>query len=154
MLAFFERELVTKRKWLSPEEFTESVAIGQLTPGPPIINTGIFIGYTLKKLKGALATVVGQILPSFIMVLVIAYFYIRYKDMAVIHSILKGVGAAVVGMIASVVYTMGKKFLKDYKSISFAIVMFICLAVFKLNPIFLIIAAALGGLIVYRKGGH
>ena len=154
MLAFFERELVKKKKWLSHDEFAESVAIGQLTPGPPIINTGIFIGYTLRKLKGALATVVGQVLPAFIMVLIIAYFYIKYKDLSAIHSILKGVGAAVVGMLASVVYAMGKKFLKDYKSISFAIVMFVCLGVFKLNPIFLIIAAALGGLIVYRKGGH
>jgi chromate transporter len=152
MLAFFEREFVTKKKWLNHDEFAESVAIGQLTPGPPIINTGIFIGYTLKKLKGALAAVVGQVLPSFIVVLVIAYFYIRFKDLAIIHSVLKGVGAAVVGMIASVVYNMGKKSLKDYKSISFAIIMFVCLAIFKFNPIFLIIAAALGGLIIYRKG--
>ncbi|MGB9734785.1 MAG: chromate transporter [bacterium] len=154
MLTFFERELATKKKWLSHDEFAEAVAIGQLTPGPPIINTGIFIGYTLKKLKGALATVVGQVLPSFVLILVIAHFYIKYKDISIIHSILKGVGAAVVGMIAAVVYNMGKKFLKDYKSISFAVVMFVCLGVFKLNPIFLIIASALGGLIVYRKGKH
>lgn len=154
MLTFFERELVAKKKWLNHNEFAESVAIGQLTPGPPIINTGIFIGYRLKKLKGALVTVVGQVLPSFIMVLVIAYFYIRYKDVVMIHSILKGVGAAVVGMIASVVYNMAKKFLKDYKSISFAIIVFVCLAVFKINPIFLIIASAFSGLLVYRKGEH
>ncbi len=154
MLAFFERELVTKRKWLSHDRFAESVAIGQLTPGPPVINTGIFIGYTLKKLKGALATVAGQVLPSFVMMLAIAYFYVRYKDITTIHSVLKGVGAAVVGMIASVVYGMGRKFLKDSTSISFAIATFICLAVFRLNPVFLIVAAALSGLLIYSKRGH
>lgn len=152
MLAFFEKELVHKRKWINHEDFAEGVVIGQLTPGAPIINTGIFIGYTLKKLKGALATVAGQVLPSFILVLIIAYLYIKYKDIALMRSILKGVGAAVVGLVASVVYSMGKKFFKDYKSISFAVIAFICLAIFKLNPIVLIIAAGVCGLIVYRGG--
>lgn len=152
MLAFFERELVHRKKWLSHEDFAEGVVIGQLTPGAPIVNTGIFIGYKLKRLKGALASVVGQVLPSFIIVLVIAYLYIKYKDIALMRSILKGVGAAVVGLVASVVYSMGKKFLKNYKSISFAIIAFICLGVFKLNPIVLIITAGVCGLIVYRGG--
>ncbi len=151
MLAFFERELVQKRKWLSHDEFAESVVIGQLTPGAPIVNTGIFIGYTLKKLRGALATVFGQIFPSFILVLIIAYIYIKYKEIALLKAILKGVGAAVVGLIASVVYNMGRKILKDYKSITFAVLALVCLAVFKINPIFLIIAAAIAGVLLYER---
>ena len=54
MLTFFEKELVEKHKWITHEEFVESVALGQMTPGPPIINTGICIGYKLRKIKGAL----------------------------------------------------------------------------------------------------
>ena len=54
MVAFFERELVNKHKWISHDEFVESFAIGQMTPGPPIVNTGIAIGYKLRKLWGAL----------------------------------------------------------------------------------------------------
>ncbi len=151
MLAFFERELVLKRKWLTHEEFAESVVIGQLTPGAPIVNTGIFIGYTLKKFKGALATVLGQVLPSFVLVLVLAFVYIKYRDIALLTAILKGVGAAVVGLIASVVYNMGRKILKDYKSIVFAAIALICLAFFKLNPIVLIIVAALAGVLLYGR---
>lgn len=152
MLAFFEKELVQKKKWLTHEEFAEGVVIGQLTPGAPIINTGIFIGYMLRKLRGALATVAGQVLPSFFLILIIAYLYIKYNDIALIRSILKGIGAAVVGLVASVVYSMGKKFLKGYKSISFAVIAFLCLAIFKLNPIVLIVISGIGGLMVYRKG--
>jgi chromate transporter len=151
MLAFFEKELVNKRKWLSHEDFAESVVIGQLTPGPPIINTGIFIGYRLKKLKGAITTVIGQVLPSFILILVIAYLYISYNDIPLIRSLLKGIGAAVVGLISSVVYNMSRKFLKDYKSILIAIAIFLCLAVFKINPIILIVISGIAGVIVYRK---
>lgn len=147
MLAFFERELVEKRKWLNHEDFAESVVIGQMTPGAPIINTGIFIGYRLKKLKGALATVAGQVLPSFIIVLALSYLYIRYREIALLKAVLKGIGAAVAALIASVVYSMSKKLLKDRISIVTAVVAFICLAIFKLNPIGLIVAAGLVGLI-------
>jgi chromate transporter len=150
MLTFYERELVTKRKWLTHEEFTESVVMGQLTPGAPMVNTGIFIGYMLKKLKGALATVVGQVLPSFILVLVLSYLYVRYKEITLLKAVLKGVGAAVVGLIASVVYSMSRTLLKEYKSIVIALVAFLCLAVFKLNPIGLIIAAGIAGLLMFR----
>lgn len=151
MLAFFERELVDRKKWLTHEEFAESVVMGQLTPGAPIVNTGIFIGYTLKKLRGALATVVGQVLPSFILVLVLSYLYIKYKEIALLKAVLKGVGAAVVGLIASVVYSMGGKLLKEYKGIVIVAVAFLCLAVFKLNPICLIVAAGIVGLLLFRE---
>lgn len=154
MLSFFERELVQKRKWLSHEEFAESVVIGQLTPGAPIINTGIFIGYTLNKLRGALATVLGQVLPSFVLVLIIAYIYIKYKEIVLLKAILKGVGAAVVGLIASVVYSMSRKILRDYKSIAFAVIALICLAVFKFNPIALIIVAAVAGVLLYGRSAE
>ncbi len=151
MLSFFERELVQKRKWMNHDEFAESVVIGQLTPGAPIVNTGIYIGYTLKKLRGALATVFGQVLPSFVLVLIIAYIYIKYKEIALLKALLKAIGAAVVGLIASVVYNMGRKILKDSKSIAFAVIALICLAVFKVNPIFLIIVAAIAGVLLYGR---
>jgi chromate transporter len=151
MLAFFERELVIKKKWLTHDEFAESVVMGQLTPGAPVVNTGIFIGYTLKKLRGALATVVGQVLPSFILVLVLSFLYIKFKDIAVIKAVLKGIGAAVVGLIGSVIYSMGRKLLKDYKSVIIAVTAFLCLAVFKLNPIGLIVAAGITGLLLFRE---
>ena len=57
---FFERELVDKHKWITHDEFVDSLAIGQMTPGPPIVNTGICIGYKLHRLKGALAATFGQ----------------------------------------------------------------------------------------------
>ena len=150
MLAFFERELVTKKKWLTHEEFTESVVMGQLTPGAPIVNTGIFIGYTLNRLRGALATVVGQVLPSFVLVLIISFLYIKYKEIPLLKAVLKGIGAAVVGLIASVVYRMSGKLLKEYKGVLIAVGAFLCLAVFKLNPIGLIVAAGIAGLLMFR----
>ena len=80
MIAFFERELVEKRQWLTHDEFMESFAIGQMTPGPPIVNTGICIGYKLRGLGGALAATVGQAFTGTVLAISLAAFYLYMKD--------------------------------------------------------------------------
>jgi chromate transporter len=151
MLTFFERELVEKQKWLTHDEFIESVAIGQMTPGPPIVNTGICIGYNLKRLKGALVTTLGQAFTGTALAILLAIFYIKTKGNVLIGSIMKGIGAAVVGLLLSIVYKMARETIKDYKTALFVITAFFALAVFKLNPIGLILVSGLTGFLVFRK---
>jgi len=151
MLAFFEKELVERHKWLTHEEYIESVAIGQMTPGPPIINTGICIGYKLKKIKGALIATMGQAFTGTVLAILIAIFYIKTKDNVLLGSIMKGIGAAVVGLLLSIVYKMAKEIIKDYKAALFALSAFFALAVLKLNPIGLILASGVLGLMVYGR---
>ncbi len=149
MLAFFERELVEKQKWLTHEEYLEGVAIGQMTPGPPIVNTGICVGYKLKKIRGALTATVGQAFTGTVLAIGLAIFYVKTKDNVLLRSIMKGVGAAVVGLLLSIIYKMAVKTIKDYKSALFALSAFFALALFKLNPIGLILASGILGLAVY-----
>jgi len=151
MLTFFERELVEKRKWISNEEFIESVAIGQMTPGPPIVNTGICIGYKLRKIKGALATTIGQAFTGTVLAILLAIFYTKSKGNPLLASIMKGVGAAVVGLLLSIIYKMANRTIKDYKTALFGLSAFFALAIFKLNPIGLILASGILGLIVYGR---
>ncbi len=151
MLTFFERELVEKRKWLTHDEYIDSVAIGQMTPGPPIVNTGICIGYNLKKLKGALVTTLGQVFTGTVLAILLAIFYIKTKGNVLIGSIMKGIGAAVLGLLLSIVYKMAKNTIKDYKTALFALTAFFALAVFRLNPIGLILASGILGFVVFRR---
>ncbi len=151
MLSFFERELVERKKWITHEEYIESMAIGQVTPGPPIVNTGICIGYRLGKVKGALATTVGQAFTGTVLVIVLAVFYVKAGDSPLLRSVMKGVGASVVGLLLSVIYRMSARILTDLRSRLFALAAFIAFAVFKLSPIGLIIAAGIAGLFVYRR---
>lgn len=154
MLSFFERELVEKKKWLTRDEYLESVAIGQMTPGPPIVNTGICIGYRLKKIKGALVTTIGQAFTGTLLAILLAVFYVKTRDNALLRSVMKGVGAAVVGLLLSIVYRMATEAIRDYKAALFAVAAFLGLAVLKLNPIGLILSAGVIGLVVYgRKSG-
>jgi len=151
MLAFFEKELVEKRKWLTHDEYIESVAIGQMTPGPPIVNAGICIGYKLRRLRGALATTAGQTFTGTVLAILLAVFYTKSKGNVLLISIMKGVGAAVVGLLLSIVYKMAIKTIKDLKIALFAIAAFLSMVLMKLNPIGIILSAGALGLIVYGR---
>ncbi len=151
MLSFFQRELVDRRRWLSEEEFAEGVAIGQMTPGPPIVNTGIFIGYRLRGVRGALIATAGQVLPGFLLVLVLAFFYTRYKSVPLLEGALKGLGAAVVSLLASVVLKMGKQVVDGWQPASFAVGGFALLYFARANPILLIAASGLLGVLLYGR---
>lgn len=151
MLSFFQRELVDRRKWLNQEEFTEGVAIGQMTPGPPIINTGIYVGYHLKGPRGALAATAGQVLPGFILVLVLAYVYKEFKEVPLFAAILKGIGAAVVGLLASVVFKMGRQLIRTRAAALFAALSFVLLHFLNANPIALIVLSGATGYLLYGR---
>ena len=154
MLAFFQREVVTKRRWLTEDEFSEGVAVGQITPGPPIVNTGIYIGYRLRGFKGAAVTVAALVLPGFIIVLGLGWLYFHYGNTASFRPVLKGLGASVVGLLLSVVFRLGKELLKNAATVIFALSAFVLLLFFKVNPILLILAAGLIGRLVFRRAKH
>jgi chromate transporter len=151
MLTFFERELVERHKWITHDEFIESVALGQMTPGPPIINTGICIGYKLRKLKGAVVSILGQSFTGTLLAIILAMFYIKTRDNVLLRSMLKGVAAAVVGLLLSIIYKMARGIVKDSTAVIFAIGSFIALALFKQNPILIICMAGALGFLVFRK---
>jgi chromate transporter len=151
MLSFFQREVVTKRRWLTEDEFSEGVAVGQITPGPPIVNTGIYIGYRLRGLKGAVVTVIALVLPGLLVILGLGWLYLHYGNTGTLRPVLKGLGAAVVGLLLSVVFRMGRQLLKNAASVIFALAAFVFLLFFKTNPILLILAAGLIGQLAFRK---
>ncbi len=150
MLAFFERELVEKHKWLTRDEFVEAVAIGQVTPGPPIVNTGICVGYKLARIRGALIATIGLAFTGTALAILLAIFYVQTRESVLLRSIMKGVGAAVVGLLLSVIYKMAAETIRDHKSGVFALAAFVALAWLKLNPIGLIVAAGALGLVTFR----
>lgn len=151
ILIFFEKELVKKRLWLSREDLADGIAIGQITPGAPAINTGIFIGYKLNKLSGAIAAVAGLAIPGLIIIIILAYTYIEYHDLKIMRAALKGVSAAVAGLILSVALGMGKASIKNYRDLALGVLAFAGILLFKLNPIILIVLSGSIGVLIYRK---
>ncbi len=150
MISLLERELVGRRRWLGADELADCVAVGQLTPGPPIVNTGVLIGYRLRGLPGAVAATAGQILPGFALVLLLGFAYAELRGAPVVRGVLRGVAAAVVGLLASVVLSMGRRVVDGARTGLLALACFGLLAFAHANPIFLLACAAVAGWFLFR----
>lgn len=145
LLAIMQKELVERRKWMTAEDFAQSVGIGTLTPGPIFFAAAIFVGYRLRGIPGAIVCGLGSLLPSFILVLVIAALYVEVQSSAVLSAIVEGISAGVVGLFISVVLMTGRSMMRDLRSILVVVAAFVALALFKVDPLLLIVVAGMLG---------
>ena len=101
MIPLIQREMVDNKKWISEKDILDIVAISESTPGPIAVNSATFVGIKIAGIPGALAATFGCILPSCIIVTVIAKLYLKYRSMEVLQGVLGSLRPAVVAMIAA-----------------------------------------------------
>ncbi len=145
MVPLIRKELVDRQKWLEDSEFVDILAIAQSGPGPIAINTSVLCGYKMRGLPGALIATLGSSLPSFVIILVIANFFLKIRDSKAVEAIFKGMRPAIFGLLISAVWQVGRKSISNRKDIVFAAVGAVLLLFFKVNPIFAVLTAAVGG---------
>jgi chromate transporter len=144
LLAFLQADFVERLGWLSEQQLIDAVAIGQVTPGP-VFTTATFIGYILGSFQGAILATVGIFLPSFIFVLLSNPIIPRLRQSPWASSLLDGVNASALGLMAAVTFILGKAAFVDLYSVALAIVAAILLFRFKVNSTWLVIGGALAG---------
>ncbi len=145
MIPLIESEVVERHKWVKREEFLDIIAIAQSCPGVFAINMSVFIGYRLRKLPGALCAALGTALPSFVIILLIAMFFANFQDNPVVESIFKGIRPAVVALIAAPTFSLAKSAHITLVNCWIPIVSAIAIWLMGVNPIVIILIAALGG---------
>lgn len=109
MLPLIEEEVVEKRHWLDEKEFLNMMALAQAAPGLIAVNSAIFLGHRLGGWKGVIATVLGAVLPSIIIILLIAIFFKEIRQNPTIEAIFKGIRPAVVALIVAAVIRLARK---------------------------------------------
>jgi chromate transporter len=144
LLAFLRADFVVRFGWLTDQQLIDAIAIGQVTPGP-VFTTATFIGYLLGGLPGALLATLGIFLPSFIFVAISNPIIPRIRNSPWASSLLDGVNAASLGLMAAVTWQLGRSSLIDPLTILVAILSLVLLLRFKLNSTWLIAAGALTG---------
>ncbi len=155
MLSLIQREVVENKKWASDEEVLDYYAVAQCTPGVIAVNTATFVGYKAKGVRGAIAATIGVVLPSLIIISVIAAVLQNFMEYEIVGHILAGIRVAVAVLIINAVITMGKKAIADKLCAVLAIISFIISVVFpKISPVFIVLAAALVGIATMKKGGE
>ncbi len=98
--------IVEQRGWLTMAEYSDLVTIAEMTPGPIAINSATFVGQKMAGLAGAIVCTAGCVLPSFLIVLALAWAYTKYRKLSLMQSILKSLRPAVVAMIAGAALTI------------------------------------------------
>ena len=100
-MPLIQAQVVTKYHWLSMAEFTDLITISQMTPGPIAINSATFVGTRIAGMPGALAATAGCVLPSCILVTLLAKIYLKYRNLSLLQGVLKSLRPAVIAMIAA-----------------------------------------------------
>ena len=150
MIPVIESEVVDKHKWVSREEFLDLIAVAQSCPGVFAVNISIFIGYKLKQTKGAVITTLGTILPSFLIILLIAMCFRQFQDNEIVASIFRGIRPAVVALIAVPTYNLAKSAKINLTNCWIPIIGALLLYALGGNPIYILLIAGIGGY-VYGK---
>lgn len=152
MIPIIQEEIVTKRGWIGEEDFLDTISIAQSSPGPIAVNTSIFVGYRIKGLKGALVCTFGAILPSFVIILLFAMSFSKFRDNLILEKIFAGIRPAVVALIFSAVYSISYKSHFHFKGLIVAFIVTIIIVFLNINPIYLILIGAISSIILNKIG--
>ncbi len=160
-LALMQREC-TAAGWVTSDQFADGVAVGNALPGPIAPQVSAFVGYQVAGVPGAIAAATGTVLPTTVLMLVMIFFFFRIKDSIAVKAMLTAVRPVVVGLLIWTAYDMangvfgakklgwGTALLQGWDKLAIALAAFALLTFTTINPVFIILAAAGLGFLVYR----
>lgn len=160
-LALMQRETVAAG-WVTPAEFADGVALGNALPGPIAPQVSAYVGYKVAGFAGAVSAAAGSVIPATALMLVMIVYFFQVKDSATIRAMLTAVRPVVVGLLVWTAYDMarnvfgvsklgwGPAMTQGLDKLAIALVTFLVLTFTKVNPVFIVIGAALLGFLVYR----
>lgn len=155
MIPIIEEEVVKKRQWVKEEDFLDLVAVAQTCPGVFAINLSTFVGYKLRRTKGAVCTSLGSALPSFLIILLIAMFFHHFMQWHPVAAMFNGIRPAVVALIAAPTFQMAKSARIGWSNAWIPVVSALLIWALHVNPIWIIVAAGVGGFVygrIFKEG--
>lgn len=154
MITLLEHEFVTKKKWLTKEEFLDMVSIAESTPGPVAVNSATYVGYHIAGLWGALLSTIAVCFPSFVIIYAISTFFDHFLEFIYVQYALKGIQACVVYLILSAAIQMLKGIRNNIFHIIILVVISLSMVCCSVNSIhfssvFCLIVCGLAGVFGY-----
>ncbi len=150
ILPLLTSELVDKKKWITSEELTQYYALSSSLPGVIAINTSVFTGRKLAGKKGAIASIIGIVMPSFLAIVLIASAVTQIAGYKITQNMFWGVGIGVITLLILAVREMWNKCVNDKFSVFIYIICFILALIGKLSPAWIVIIALIAG-VSYQK---
>ena len=159
MISLIENNYVERKKWISHDEMMNITVIAESTPGPIAINAATFVGYKQAKLLGAIIATLGIVLPSFLIILLISFFFDNFLEITVIANAFKGIKIAVGLLILDAGITMiGKMQKKAFPRVimfcAFTAMMCINIFAWNFSSIILLLIAAVISIVFFAVKGQ
>jgi chromate transporter len=149
MIPLIEREVVTRRGWISSDEFLDLLVAAQAAPGVLAINISVLVGNKIHGYSGAIVSALGSTLPSFVIILIFAMFLNKYQDSPLLEKMFRAVRPAVVALIAAPVFNLAKTAKITWRTAWIPVVAALLIWICGVSPIWIIAAAGGIGLLVY-----
>jgi chromate transporter len=148
LIPLIEREIVENKKWIDKEHLIDTFAVAECLPGAIALNASGFVGYSIAKVPGAIAAMLGNITSPIAIVLTLSIMFAKFSSYPVVQSAFNGIRPAIIGLIAYSGYKIGKTSLKDATCFVIAICAFVGVLFLHLHPILLILSGAAAGIIL------
>lgn len=153
MIPIIEREML-KRQWVAPEEIDDVVVLAQSAPGLLAVNMAIFAGYKIRGIRGSVAATIGAVLPSFIMILLIAMFFTAFRENVIIQRIFQGLRPVAIALILVPAVNMALKSRTKWWAWVLTAATVVAVAFLKVSAVWIILAvlASALGIALIREG--
>ncbi len=158
MIPLIQKEVADDRHWITGEDILDIVAIAESTPGPLAINTATFVGYKICGFFGAAAATLGVVLPSFVIISIIALVLRQFEQIQAIQFAFTGIRAGVLALMCKALYSMYRQSRKGAFAYAVMAGAFLLVAFTEINVLLVIIGCAVAGLlhstiVTHSKGG-
>ena len=152
MIPLIQREVIEKHKWIDEKDFLDMLVLAQSTPGPIAVNTSVFVGYKMAGVAGAIMATLGTVLPSFMVILLLALFFAEVRENRYVDAAFRAMRPAVVALIVAPLIGL----VKGMKWYMMAVAAAVAIAVwyFGFSPAYLIAIALVGGVVVAVVNGR
>jgi len=147
MLSMVEKAVVDQKKWVANDEFWDMIAVVQSLPGVFAVNTALYVGHRVAGIKGAIAAMLGAIIPSITIILLLATVFREFRDNPVVERVFKGIRPCVVALILAPSLRMIKSAKVTWKTAIIPIAAVFLIWWCKVSPVYVILAAIAGSVI-------
>lgn len=154
MIPLIEKDIVERNRWVGREDFVDLLAVAQSAPGIFAVNMAVFIGYKLRGTRGAIAAALGCVLPSVVIILLIALFFRQFRHLPIVNNVFMGLRPAVVALIAVPVFSVAKSAKLGWSTAWIPVLSALLIVAFGVSPVYVIAVAALAGFVWGKMGGR
>ena len=152
MIPLIESDVVGRNRWVKKEEFVDLLAVAQSAPGVFAVNMAVFVGYKLRGVPGALAAAFGCVLPSVMIILLIALFFRQFRHIEVVNNVFKGIRPVVVALIAVPVFNVAKSAKVGWSTVWVPLLAAFLIVAMGVSPVYIILIAGIAGFLWGKFG--